>query len=123
MADLATHIGTVPMTVLASTSAINRGYRVTLASDGTVSASAIGVRGDFVTTGDIAASGYGGATPLNGAQKVDAFASEAVSVGDAAYSAASGAFSKTSTNAVLVGKWVQAAAANTLGVVLLETVA
>lgn len=123
MADLATHIGIVPMTVLASTSAISRGYRVTLASDGTVSASAIGVRGDFVMVNDVAASGYGTANPMTNGAKVDAFASEAVAVGDAAYSAASGAFSKTSTNAVLVGKWVQAASANTLGVVLLETVA
>jgi len=123
MADLATHIGIVPMTVLASTSAISRGYRVTLASDSTVSVSAIGVRGDFVVTNDIAASSYGAACPMQAGAKVDAFASEAVSVGDAAYSAASGAFSKTSTNAILVGKWVQAASANTLGTVLIETVA
>ena len=55
--------------------------------------------------------------------EVTAFASEAVTVGDAAYSGAAGVFTKTSTSAVLVGKWAQTTAANTLGVVLIETVA
>jgi hypothetical protein len=123
MAELATNIGIVPMTVKATNVAITRGKRVTLDSSGTVAVSAIGVRGDYVTVNDIAASDYGNASPMQAGQKVSAYASEAVAVGDAAYSAASGQFSKTSTNAVLVGKWAQAAAANTLGVVLIETVA
>ena len=124
MAELATNIGVVPQTILASTSAISRGYRVTLASDGTVSASAIGVRGDYIAVNDIAASGYGTGHACGTGAKIAAIASEAVAIGDAAYSAASGKFSKTSTNAVLMGKWVQAASGDgVLGVVQLETVA
>jgi hypothetical protein len=124
MAELATNIGVVPQTILASTSAISRGYRVTLASDGTVSASAIGVRGDYIAVNDIAASSYGIGHACGTGAKISAVASEAVAVGDAAYSAASGKFSKTSTNAVLMGKWVQAASGDgVLGVVQLETVA
>jgi hypothetical protein len=123
MAELATDIGLVPMTVLTTNVAVTRGKRVTIDSSGNASVSAIGVRGDYVTSNDIAASDYGNATPMQAGAKVSAYASETVAVGDAAYSAASGQFSKTSTNAVLVGKWVQAAAVNTLGVVLIETVA
>ncbi len=124
MAELATNIGTVPMTVLTTAASVARGLRVTLDASGTVSVSAIGVRGDYVTETDIPASTYGAANPSGNGAKVSAVASEAVAVGDPAYSAASGKFSKTSTNAVLMGKWVQAASGDgVLGVVLLETVA
>lgn len=44
--------------------------------------------------------------------KVPALASEATVVGDLAYSAADGKFSKTSANAVLVGRWTMAASAD-----------
>lgn len=124
MAELATNIGVVPQTILASTSAINRGLRTTLASDGTVSVSAIGVRGDYITVNDVAASSYGTGHACGTGAKISALASEAVAIGDLAYSAASGKFSKTSTNAVLMGRWVQAASGDgVLGVVQLETVA
>lgn len=124
MAELATNIGVVPQTILASTSAINRGLRATIASDGTCSVTSAATRGDYITVNDVAASGYGTAHPAGTGAKISALASEAVAVGDLAYSAASGKFSKTSTNAVLMGRWVQAASGDgVLGVVQLETVA
>jgi hypothetical protein len=46
---------------------------------------------------------------MSGGNKVPAVASEAVAVGDPAYTAAAGKFSKTSSSATLVGKWVLAA--------------
>lgn len=121
MADLATNLGVVPQTQTTTNAAVGRGLRVTLDSSGTVSVSAIGVAGDYVTLVDIPASTPGACNAMGNGAKVAALASEACAVGDAAYSAASGKFSKTSTNAVRVGKWVQAASGDgVLGVVQLE---
>lgn len=120
MATLATYVGVTPRTVILGNAAVGRGKRVTQDSNGVFLASAIGVRGDFVLLND---GGANEATPgasMQDGGKVPAFATEAVAVDDPAYSAASGGFSKTSTNAVLVGKWTTATDANTLGEVELH---
>ena len=110
-------------TVTATNVAIGRGIRVTLASTGLVAASAVGVQGDYITTQAIAASSQGTAIPIASGGSVPVQASETTAVGDAAYSAAAGQASKTSTNAVLIGKWLQIGAANALAVVELSTTA
>ncbi len=104
MAELAANVGVTEFSVNNDTVAVSRGTRVTLASTGLVAASLIGVRGDYVATIDIAASATGPAVPMQAGVIVTGVASEAVAVGDAIYSAASGQFSKTSASAVLVGK-------------------
>lgn len=124
MAELASYIGIEPLTIKATAVAQARGIRVTLNSDNETAKSAIGVRGDYITLGAIAASEYGVAAATGCGGKVPALASEAVAVGDLAYSAADGKFSKTSTNAVLMGRWTLAASGDgVLGEVLLGTVA
>ncbi len=121
MSTLATYVGIEPRTVTPTNVAVGRGIRVTIAaSTGLVSASAIGVRGDFVSLTSAAASEPFAAASLQGGGKVPAYASEITTVGAAAYSAASGQFSVTATNAILVGKWTTATAANTLGEVELS---
>lgn len=123
MANSATSIVPLQVTVTATSAAVSRGKRVTLNGSGLVAASAIGVRGDYITLQDISASGVGLAVPVGAGGHVPVVASESVAVGDAAYSAASGNVSKTSTNAVLIGKWIRAASANALGVVELSPIA
>lgn len=109
MALQATYVGIEPRTITATSVAQARGVRVTRDSSGTTAVTAIGTRGDYVTLQAIAASGTGAAASASGGGKVPALASEQVDVGDLAYSAASGKFSKTSTNAVLMGRWTLAA--------------
>ena len=109
MALQATYIGIEPRTITATNVAQARGVRVTRDSSGTTAVTAATTRGDYVTLQAIPASGVGIAVSLSGGGKVPAVASEAVSVGDLAYAAASGQFSKTSTNAALVGRWTLAA--------------
>jgi hypothetical protein len=123
MATLATTVIPLQKTVTATNVALGRGVRVTLNSSGLVAASAIGVQGDYITLQAIPASGTGLAAPIGAGGSVPIQASEATAVGDAAYSAASGQASKTSTNAVLLGKWLQVGAANALAIVELKTVA
>lgn len=120
MALQATYIGP-PVTVLATAADIALGIRVTLDSSGTVAASDIGVRGDFVTLQSIPASGDGEALSLQAGIYAPMVASEACAVGDPAYSAASGKVSKsTGGGAVLLGKWATAASGNgVIGKVLL----
>lgn len=116
MAILASNCAVRPRTILNTTDAeLARGVRVALNSSGLCAAAGATVAGDFVTDQVIPIS-VSGQTPksgvaysLNGGGQVPALASEAVAVGDAAYSAASGKWSKTSTNAVYLGKWVIAA--------------
>lgn len=123
MASIATYRGIQPVTVIATAVAIARGVRVALDSDGLVAAAAISVRGDYVTLEAIPADGVGLAALLQQGS-VPMVASEAVVVGDDAYSAADGKCSTTSGGgAVIVGKWVQAASGDgVLGVVELLTV-
>lgn len=123
MADIATYTGVTPIAKTLTNAACARGLRVALDSSGTISAAAIGVRGDYVTMQDGVANQVIEVTPAGTPAKVPAVASEAVAVGDTAYSAAAGKFSKTSTSAVLMGKWVMAASGDgVLGEVQLETV-
>lgn len=105
MAELAAASGSQLFTVIATAVAISRGARVTLDSSGTVSASAISVRGDYVAAGAIAASGTSAAYDINNSGIIPVIASEAIAVGDLCYSAASGKVSKTSGGgAVIMGK-------------------
>lgn len=120
MATMATYVGVTPRSVNLGNSAVGRGRRVTQDSNGVFLASAIGVRGDFVMLNDGAANETTPGASMQDGGKVPAFATEAVVVNDPAYSAAAGGFSKTSTNAVYVGKWTTATDANTLGEVELQ---
>ena len=105
---MATYIGIQPRTILAN-AALGRGIRVSLNSSGSCDASGITDAGDYITLTAIEAAKVGNATSMHGGGKVPAISSEAAAVGDPAYTAASGKFSKTSgSSAVLVGKWALA---------------
>jgi len=108
MAELACDSGASLLTVTLTAASAVRGVRVTTNSSGLVAVQDATARGDFVLAQDGAASAVIAAFD---AQEgiVPALASEACAVGDLAYAAASGKFSKTSTNAALMGRWVQAA--------------
>ena len=124
MATTATTQVAIQKTVTATAVAIARGTRVTLQANGLVSASALGVRGDYITLQDFAASGAGVAVPIGAGGSVPVLAGEAsCDRGDAAYSMASGLTGITTTNAVLMGKWLQATTNGTLGVIELASVA
>jgi hypothetical protein len=124
MATVATTLIPIQKTVTATAVAISRGTRVTLQANGLVSASAIGVRGDYIVLQDIAASGTGVAAVIPAGGSVPVIAGEAsCDRGDAAYSMASGLTGVTSTNAVLMGKWLQTTANGALGVIELASVA
>jgi hypothetical protein len=124
MATVATTIIPVQKTVTATAVAIARGTRVTLDASGTVAASAVGVRGDYITLQDIPASGVGLAAVIAAGGSVPALAGEAsCDRGDAAYSMASGLTGITSAGAVLMGKWLQTTASGALGVIELKSVA
>jgi hypothetical protein len=122
MATQATYVGIVPRTAIPSAVAIARGIRVTIATTtGLVAASAIGVRGDYVTLTSCAASEPVSVASLQGGGKVPMVASEDTTIGAAAYSAADGKTSVTSGGgAILLGKWTTATAADTLGEVELS---
>lgn len=122
MAELATYIGTAPLTIQNDSVALVVGTRLLLQSTGLVVVAGASIRGDYVSVGATPANGIGPAFPMQDGA-VPALVSVAVAIGDPAYSAASGQFTNVSTNAVLVGKFKQAAASGTLSVVLLETVA
>lgn len=109
MALAATYVGITPRTQIPTAVALALGVRVTVDTAGLVAVSAIGVRGDFTTLQSCEASTPCDVAAMQGGGKVPALASEQTTVGAAAYSAASGKYSVTSTNAVLVGKWVEAA--------------
>lgn len=116
MAEMATYVGIKPRTILAN-AALGRGLRVSLNSSGSFDASAITDAGEMVTLTAIEAAKVGPAVSIHAGGKVPAQATEAVAVGDPAYTAAAGQFSKTSgSSAVLAGKWSLAASgANVLG--------
>lgn len=124
MADLATYNSVSPVTIKVGAAAVARGVRVLLGSDGTVSAASAAARGQYVTLREGAIGeaipGVAAGTPA----KVPALASEAVDVGDPAYSAANGKFSQTATDAVYMGVWTMAASGDgVLGEVQLASVA
>jgi hypothetical protein len=122
--SLATHLGVTPVTVTLTAVAVARGLRVTRNSSGLCAVQDASARGDYVTLRDGVASEAIPAAASGTPAKVPAVASEAVAVGDLAYSAAGGKFSKTSASAVLMGRWTQAASGDgVLGEVQLFTVA
>jgi hypothetical protein len=124
MAELATYVGIEPRTAIATNVAQARGVRVTRNSSGVTAVADATTRGDYVTLTDIAASSAGQVASLSGGGKIPALASEATVVGDLAYAAAAGKFSKTSTNAALLGRWTLAASGDgVLGEVELFSVA
>lgn len=105
MAELAALVGATLLSVNLSAVAVARGIRVTLASTGLCAASAISERGDYVTVAAGAASATVAAVPLQLGCIVPMTASEAITLGDPIYSAATGLVSKTSGGgAVLLGK-------------------
>ncbi len=117
MADMATYRAIAPVTILAN-AALARGVRVTLNSAGSCDVQDATAAGTYVTLASVEAALTGPAVNIAGGGSVPALASEACAIGDAAYAAASGKFSKTSTNATLLGVWRQAASADgVLGVV------
>jgi hypothetical protein len=92
-------------------------------SSGLCAVTSATTRGDYVLAQDGAASGVIAAYDAQSGI-VPALASEAAAVGDLAYAAASGKFSVTSTDAALMGRWVQAASGDgVLGAVKLFSVA
>lgn len=105
MAELAAYTNAPLFTVIPTAVAVARGARLTLDSSGTVAASAIGVRGDFVSSQAAAASAPLAAFSLQTGSIVPMIASEAIAVGGVVYSAATGKVSTTSGGgAVLLGK-------------------
>lgn len=116
MALQSTYIGIQPRTINNDSVALGLGIRVTMASTGLMTASAITVRGDFTTLQTIPASTPGIAASMQSAGRVPALAAAAVTEGDAAYSATSGQYSNTSAgSAVLLGKWYTTTASGALG--------
>ena len=111
MAEMATNVGTQPRTGIAN-AALVRGLRCTRNASGTLDVQDATARGDYVTGQDLEAGKPGTVYSMGGGGKVAALASEAANVGDLAYTAAAGKFSKTSTNAVLCGRWALAASGN-----------
>lgn len=108
MAEMATNVGVTPRTGIAN-AALSRGLRVTRNSSGTLDLQDATARGDYVCGQDIVAGKAGEVYEMGGGGKVPAVASAASTVGALAYSAAAGQFGVSSTNAVLVGRWVLAA--------------
>jgi hypothetical protein len=110
MADLATYCGVTPRSINLPNTAVVRGVRVIRASTGLNAVADATQRGDYVTLAAGAALENGVlAVSMADGGKVPALASEACAVGDAAYAAAAGKFSKTSTNAAVCGRWTLAA--------------
>lgn len=116
MAEMTTYVGIEPRSVNITGTAVSKGYRLTRGSNGLLAVAAASLRGEYVSLVDIAASESGQAASLSGGGKVPALAVEACAVGDSAYSAAGGKFSKTAGGNVVLGRWTQAAnVANVLG--------
>lgn len=124
MATVATTIIPLQKPVTVTAVDVARGTRLTLNSSGLCAASAIGVRGDYIALVDIPASTIGLAAPINAGGSLPVIAGEAsCDRGDAAYSMAAGLTGVTTTNAVLMGKWLQTTASGTLGVIELGPIA
>lgn len=124
MATTATTIIPLQKTVTVTAVDVARGTRLTLNSSGVCAASALGVRGDYIAMVDIPASGTGLAAVVNAGGSLPVVAGEAsCDRGDAAYSMAAGLTGVTTTNAVLMGKWLQTTASGALGVIELAPIA
>lgn len=123
MATVATTNIPSQRTILVTAVDVARGTRLTF--NGTAYAtSALGVRGDMIALVDIPASTRGLAAPISAGGSLPVIAGEAsCDAGDAAYSMAAGLTGVTTTNAVLMGKWLQTTASGALGVIELEPIA
>lgn len=123
MAYPVTTLGVTPITCKANTNvSFTRGLRGTLVgtADGApiYDLSAIGEIGQVVCdTQTDAAAGYFLGAALNESVNIAASASENVTAGAVAYTAAAGQFSVTSTNAVRAGIWRTTTAANAVGII------
>lgn len=104
MAELAAYTGANLFTATATSTAIARGIRVSLASTGLVAAAASTVRGDYVASQAVAASGVAAFFPIQPGGIVPMVGDGALAVGDTIYSAASGKVGATSTSTVIIGK-------------------
>jgi hypothetical protein len=108
MPEMASYVGIEPRTITAN-AAIARGLRCSLNASGTYDLQDNTAIGDMIALHDIEAGLTGAAASTHGGGKVPAVASEAVLMGDPAYTATLGRCSKTSSSNVLIGKWTQPA--------------
>jgi len=122
MATVATNNIPNQRSILVTAVAVARGTRLTF--NGTAyAASALTERGSMIALEDIAASGRGLAAPIAVGGSVAVLAGEAsCDAGDVAYSMAAGLTGITSTNAVVMGRWLQTTANGALGVIELASV-
>lgn len=122
MAELAALTGATLFTGIATSVAQVRGVRVILDTTRTLSVADHTVRGDYVTTQAVAASGVGAYVSMQQGAIVPALSNTACAVGDIAYSADSGKFSNSSaSSAIKCGIWVLATTGDgVLGEVQLE---
>lgn len=122
MADIATYIGATPVSIQLGAAAVGRGLRVVGDSANLYTVAGIGVRGDYITMQDGVAGQFVEACPLGTPAKVPVVASEALVVGNVAYSAALGKTSNSAGGgAVVIGKVKLATTgADVLGEVLLQ---
>ena len=120
MAEQATYIGIQPRSVKANgTTGMIRGTRVNLQTDNTAIVADATTRGQFVCITNSDPATHCVAASIQAGEKVPALAYGAITtaVGDAAYSAAGGAFTNVSTSAILMGRWMTITTGGTLGVV------
>lgn len=115
MAELAAYTNANLFSVIPTAVAVVRGLRYTYDSSGTVAASAIGVRGDFIASVDAAASEPFAAFAMQPGGIVPLVANEAIAVGGVVYSAAVGKSSTTSGGgAIYLGKAITAASGDNI---------
>ncbi len=109
------------VTVNANTT-VARGLRLTAHTDGTYFLAGATIRGDVICqTTSGAAAGVHLVNPIQpGGHTAVVVGVSTVAVGDGCYSAASGQTTNISTNAVLIGKFIQAGVSGGLAMVQLE---
>lgn len=91
------------------TAIASSGLRLVVGSTGLTTLAPIGSRGSFVSLEYIEASKPGAAAAYFQGGEVPAIGTGATSIGDTAYTAASGQFANTSgANALIMGIWTQA---------------
>lgn len=92
-----------------STAIASAGLRLVVGATGLTTLAPIGSRGSFVSLESIEASKPGAAAAYFSGGEVPAIGTGSTSIGDTAYTAASGQFANTSgANALIVGIWTQA---------------
>ena len=124
MANPITTLGVTPISCKANTNvSFTRGLRgVLIGNNGgapTFDLAGIGDIGSVVAdTPTPAAAGYFVGASIQESAVIPAVASENVTAGDIAYTAASGQTSKTSTNALRVGIWRETTASGAVGSII-----